>query len=150
MPPFTPLFIDGQQVPASDNATFDVVNISTSAVVGTSASASSADCTAAVEAAGRAFKTWENTTPYAKRDLFLKAADLVNSDRWRELIVQTAIEETNCAPGWAISGWAGTAPLLRTVASFSNNLTGTTFVSSSVPGVMCEMVPSAMGVMSVF
>ncbi|KAJ7928158.1 Aldehyde/histidinol dehydrogenase, partial [Mycena leptocephala] len=66
--------------------------------------------------------------------------------RWRELIVQTAIEETNCAPGWAIGGWAGTAPLLRTVASFSNDLTGTTFVSSSVPGVMCEMVPSAMGV----
>jgi acyl-CoA reductase-like NAD-dependent aldehyde dehydrogenase len=135
------LFIDGQQVPTSDNATFDIVNVSTSTVVGISASASSADCTAAVEAAGRASKAREHTTPYARRDLFLKATDLVSSDRWRELVVQTS------APGWAVRGWAGAAPLLRTVASFSNELTGKTFVSSSVPGILCEMVPSAMGVM---
>ncbi|KAJ7928148.1 hypothetical protein B0H13DRAFT_2265369 [Mycena leptocephala] len=128
------------QVPTSDNATFDIVNVSTSTVVGISASASSADRAAAVEAAGRASKAREHTTPYARRDPFLKATDLVSSDRWRELVVQTS------APGWAVRGWAGAAPLLRTVASFSNELTGKTFVSSSVPGILCEMVPSAMGV----
>ncbi|KAJ7322941.1 Aldehyde/histidinol dehydrogenase [Mycena albidolilacea] len=145
MPPFTPLFIDGQEVPASDNATFEVV-ISPSKVVGTSASASSADCDAAVEAAGRAFKTWEHTTPYARRDLFLKAADLVSTDRWRDLVLQTSMEETNCTRVWAMGQWVAAAPLIRTVASFSNDLTGKTFVSSSVPGGMCEMAPRAMGV----
>lgn len=148
MPPFTPLFIDGQEVPASDKATFEVV-ISPSKVVGTSASASSADCDAAVEAAGRAFKTWEHTTPYARRDLFLKAADLVTTDRWRDLVLQTSMEETNCTRVWAMGQWVSAAPLIRTVASFSNDLTGKTFVSSSVPGGMCEMAPRAMGVMSV-
>ncbi|KAF7334315.1 Aldedh domain-containing protein [Mycena sanguinolenta] len=146
MPPFTPLFIDGKEVPASNNATFEVLNASTSKVVGISASASSADCTAAVEAAGRAFKTWEQTTPYDRRDLFLKAADIVSSDRWRDLVVQTAVEELNCHPAWAMNEWMGAPRLLRTVASFSNSLTGTTFVSSSIPGTMCEMRQRAMGV----
>ncbi|KAJ7735095.1 Aldehyde/histidinol dehydrogenase [Mycena maculata] len=146
MAPFTPLFIDGQEVPASDSATFEVYNTSTSAIIGTSASASSADCTAAVEAAGRAFKTWEQTTPYARRDLFLKAADLVASDRWRDLVVQTTLEETACSKAWAIGGWIGVAPNLRTIASFSNDLTGKTFMSSSIPGMRCVMEQRAMGV----
>ncbi|KAJ7512450.1 Aldehyde/histidinol dehydrogenase [Mycena galericulata] len=146
MPPFTPLFIDGQQVPASDNATFEVYNTTTTAVVGTSASASSADCSAAVEAAGRAFKAWEKMTPYARRDIFLKAAELVASDRWRELIVQTAMEETGCSKDWAMGGWIGAVPLIRTTASFANDLTGKTFISSSVPGMQCVMEQRAMGV----
>ncbi|KAJ7154676.1 Aldehyde/histidinol dehydrogenase [Mycena filopes] len=146
MAPFTPLFIDGQEVPASDNGTFDVYNTSTSAVVGISASASSADCTAAVEAAGRAFKTWEKTTPYARRDILLKAADLASSDRWRDLVVKAAIEETNCSPGWALGQAMGAVPLIRTIASFANDLTGKTFLSSSVPGLQCIMEQRAMGV----
>ncbi|KAJ6491282.1 Aldehyde/histidinol dehydrogenase [Mycena vitilis] len=143
-PPFTPLFIDGQQVPASDNATFEVHT--SSDVVGTSASASSADCTAAIEAAGRAFKSWEHTTPYARRDIFFKAADLVSSDRWRDLIMQTLIGETNCSPAWAFIEHATTAPSLRTAGSLANDLTGKTFMSSSVPGVQCKMEQRAMGV----
>ncbi|KAJ6616495.1 Aldehyde/histidinol dehydrogenase [Mycena sp. CBHHK59/15] len=146
MAPFTPLFIDGQQVPSSTNDTFEVYNTSTSAVVGTSASANSADCKAAIEAAGRAFKTWEKTTPYARRDIFLKAADLVSTDRWRELVTQTALEETGCTHAWALAAYVGAAPLMRTVASFSNELTGKTFVSASVPGMQCVMEQRAMGV----
>ncbi|KAK7059715.1 Aldedh domain-containing protein [Favolaschia claudopus] len=145
-PPFTPLFIDGQERPASDKATFEVINVNTSQVAGISASASSADCNAAVEAAGRAFKTWEHTTPYARRDIFLKAADLVATDRWRDLVVQTSIEETNCSRAWAMGAWMAAAPMIRTIAGFSNELTGKTFVSSSVPGAWCVMEQRAMGV----
>lgn len=150
MLPFTPIFIDGQQTPASDNVTFEVFNTTASAVVGTSASASSADCAAAVEAAGRAFKTWEKTTPWARRDIFLKVADLVASDRWRDLIIKTTIEETGCSAAWALGGWIGVAPLIRTAASFANDLTGKTFVSASVPGLQCVMEQRAMGVMYEF
>ncbi|KAJ7150967.1 Aldehyde/histidinol dehydrogenase [Mycena crocata] len=145
MPPFTPLFIDGKEIPSSDSATFQVRNTSVGGVVGISASASSADCNAAVEAAGRAFKTWEKTTPYARRDIFLKAADLIESDRWRELVTKTAIEETGCTPAWAAAD-AAAAPVLRTVASFANDLTGKTFVSASVPGLQCVMEQRALGV----
>ncbi|KAJ6532750.1 Aldehyde/histidinol dehydrogenase [Mycena vulgaris] len=145
MPPFTPLFIDGQEVPASDNATFEVYNTSVRAVVGTSASASSADCIAAVEAAGRAFKNWEQTTPYARRDIFLKAADLLCTDRWRDLIMQTTLEETGCTPAWA-AGYVASLPVIRTIASFANDLTGKTFMSATVPGLQCVMEQRAMGV----
>ncbi|KAJ7636931.1 Aldehyde/histidinol dehydrogenase [Roridomyces roridus] len=141
---FTPLFIDGQETPASDNATFEVFNTTKSSVVGTSASASSADCKAAVEAAGRAFKAWEKTTPWFRRDLFLKVADLVASDAWRDLIVQTTVEETGCIPGWAWGNWSLLASMLRAAASSANDLTGTTFPSST--GGQCVMERRAMGV----
>ncbi|KAJ7698589.1 Aldehyde/histidinol dehydrogenase [Mycena rosella] len=146
MPPFTPLFIDGQQVPASDKATFEVYNASAGAAVGLSASASSADCKAAVEAAGRAFQTWEKTTPWARRDIFLKAAQLVVTDRWRDLVTQTSMEETACTPAWAAGGYVGAAPMILTIASFANELTGKTFMSSSIPDLQCVMEPRAMGV----
>ncbi|KAJ7255311.1 Aldehyde/histidinol dehydrogenase [Mycena rebaudengoi] len=103
MAPFTPLFIDGREVPASDNATFEVYNTSVSTIVGTSASASSADCDAAVQAEGRAFKSWEKTTPYARRDILLKAAELVETDHWLELTQRVAKEETACSAVWAHS-----------------------------------------------
>ncbi|KAJ7148632.1 Aldehyde/histidinol dehydrogenase [Mycena crocata] len=150
MPPFTPLFIDGKEVPASDGATFEVHNTSVG-LVGTSASASSADCNAAVEAAGRAFKTWEKTTPYARRDIFLKAAELVESDRWRELIVKTLIEETGCTHSWAV-GCAVSAPIIPNIELVSAGdgvyhlhqifPTGQPFV----PGIRCVMEQRAMGV----
>ncbi|KAJ7484216.1 Aldehyde/histidinol dehydrogenase [Mycena latifolia] len=146
MPPFTPLFIDGQQAPASDNATFAVYKTSAAAAVGTSASASSADCIAAVEAAGRAFKSWEKTTPYARRDIFLKAAALLGSEHWQELVPQTIMEETACTPVWAAVDYGSAAPMITTIASFANNLTGTTFMSASVPGMQCVMEQRAMGV----
>ncbi|KAJ7203653.1 Aldehyde/histidinol dehydrogenase [Mycena pura] len=145
-PPFTPLFIDGQSIPASDGATFQVVNVSTSEVVGVSASASSADCNAAVEAAGRAFTSWEKTTPYARRDIFLKAAGLLETEEWRARIVQTTLEETGCTPGWAAPLPVSAASSLRTIASFANDLTGKTFMSATVPGLTCVMEQRAMGV----
>ncbi|KAJ7056218.1 Aldehyde/histidinol dehydrogenase [Mycena amicta] len=144
--PFTPLFIDGKHVSASNGATFDVLNVSTKAVVGTSASASSTDCTAAVEAAARAFKTWEHTTPYYRRDILLKTADLLATEAWRKRIVETEMEETNCSVGWATQGYAGTVGLLRTVASYANDLVGKSFMSHTVPGMQCVMEQRAMGV----
>ncbi len=77
--PFTPLFIDGEWRPASNGATFDISNPATGKVVGTSASASAEDCVTAIEAAGRAFKTWEHSHLAVRRDVFLRAADLLES-----------------------------------------------------------------------
>ncbi|KAF7329346.1 Aldedh domain-containing protein [Mycena kentingensis (nom. inval.)] len=145
-PPCTPLFIDGKLVPASDGATFEVRNVSTDAVVGISASASSADCTAAVEAAARAFKSWELTTPYQRRDILLKAADLLSTAAWKEKAVRTEMEETGCSEMWALAAYSGWVAQIRTSASFANDLTGKTFASHIVPDVQCVMEQRAMGV----
>ncbi|KAF7291971.1 Aldedh domain-containing protein [Mycena indigotica] len=144
--PFTPLFIDGKQVSASDGGTFDVVHVTTRKVVGTSASASIADCTTAVDAAAEAFKTWGQTTPYHRRDILLKAADLVSTDEWRKKILETPMQETGCSLGWAMGGYVAAVPLLRTVASYANDLVGKSFMSHSVPGMQCVMEQRPMGV----
>ncbi|KAI0741632.1 aldehyde dehydrogenase [Daedaleopsis nitida] len=91
--PFSPLFIDGEWRPASTGATFDVYNPTTGKVVGTAASASAGDCAAAVEAAARAFPAWESTPAMVRRDIFLKAADILETERYREKIARVAGEE---------------------------------------------------------
>ena len=91
--PFTRLFIDGEWRPASTGATFDVVNPATSKVVGTSASASADDCVAAIEAAGRAFRTWEHSPLPVRRDVFLRAADLLATEKYKQKVAVATKEE---------------------------------------------------------
>ncbi|KAJ7230613.1 Aldehyde/histidinol dehydrogenase, partial [Mycena pura] len=107
-----------------------------------SASASSADCNAAVEAAGLAFT---DKTPYARRDIFLKAASLLDTEEWRAHVVQTTVEETGCTPVWASLALSAAATI-RIMASFANDLTGKTFMSATVPGMSCVMEQRAMGI----
>ena len=98
-PPFTPLYIDGEWRPASTGATYDVTNPLTGAVVGTAAAASAADCVAAVEAAQRAFKTWESTPAGVRRDIVLRAADILATERYRDKILEACATETCAACG---------------------------------------------------
>jgi len=82
LPYKVPLFIDGKEVPSSNGKTFEVKNPYSGKVVSISQSASKADCNAAIESAAKAFKTWEKTTPSSRRAIFLKAADLIESDKY--------------------------------------------------------------------
>lgn len=146
---FTPLIIDGERLNSSDGATFEVRNPYSNEVIGSAASASSADCRAAIEAAARAFKTWEHTTPWARRDILLKAADIVGTERFKTLIVEATSEETAATRKWGFGNWATAAPFLRTHASLSVELTGKTFPSDRVPGGQVHVQKRAQGVMYV-
>lgn len=145
MPPFTPLIINGQQVPSSTNATFDVRNSFSGKVVGQSASASSEDCKAAVEAAATAFKTWEHTTFEERRAIFLKAADIVSTSAFKDKVVQAVREETASTESWGVFNWAVAAGLLRTYADCVNQLVGQT-LPSAVSGGKLETQRKAIGV----
>lgn len=149
MPPFTPLLIHGQHRPASTNKTFEVKNPYSGEIVGTAASASHEDCIAAVESAGEAFKTWEHTSIVKKREIFLRAAELVTTDKYKRLIHQSTAEETAAADYWGTFNWIGASNSLRTHAGFVTDLKGDTFPSSSVPGATVTTVRRAMGVMCV-
>ena len=74
-----PLQINGKEVETTN--TFDVVDPSTGKTIWKSASASKEDAINAIEAAQAAFPAWSRTKPSARRDIFLKAADILASRR---------------------------------------------------------------------
>ncbi|MCJ1287282.1 hypothetical protein MMC26_006630 [Xylographa opegraphella] len=72
-----PLQINGKEVETS--TTFDVVDPSTGKVIWKSASASKEDAINAIEAAQAAFPAWSQTKPSKRRDIMLKAAEILQS-----------------------------------------------------------------------
>lgn len=147
--PNTLLYIDGRHVPASDNETFQVRNPYSRLVVGTAASASSKDCTAAIEAASKAFISWEYSTLNERRDLFLRAADIASTDKYRTSIVEAIQQETSGDKGWGTFNWRGAPSFLRTQAGMVDQLRGECYESGTVPGAQVIAQRRAMGVWSV-
>ncbi|OBZ77471.1 Vanillin dehydrogenase [Grifola frondosa] len=127
--PFTSLLINGQLRPASTEATFEVRNPYSNKVVGLAAAASSQDCKDAIDAAARAFGTWENSPLIARRDVFLKAADLFESEKYRERAKVALQEETAATDGMFSSGYLGSVNALRNYAGMVTQLRGETFPS---------------------
>ncbi|RAH65571.1 aldehyde dehydrogenase [Aspergillus aculeatinus CBS 121060] len=76
-PPVIPLIINGKEELAE--STFEVVSPYTNEPCWAAASASPQDAIRAVEAAEAAFPAWSQTKPTVRRDILLKAADILES-----------------------------------------------------------------------
>jgi acyl-CoA reductase-like NAD-dependent aldehyde dehydrogenase len=72
-----PLWINGQEV--FTESTFNVVSPNTNKTCWKSASATRDDALRAVETAQAAFPSWAKTKPDVRRDILLKAADLLEA-----------------------------------------------------------------------
>lgn len=92
-----PFFLDGKEVVGGE--TFDVTNPATGKVVHQCSSATEADALAAVDAASRAFPAWKAMVPVARRDIFLRAADVM--ERRRDELANTMCEEVGVPRSWA-------------------------------------------------
>lgn len=92
-----PFFINGKDV--LSQKTFDVVNPATHAAVHKCSSASEADAQAAVDAAAAALPAWRDLPPGKRRDIFLKAAEIMLQRK--EELVTTMMEEVGVPRGWA-------------------------------------------------
>lgn len=92
-----PFFINGQEIVAPK--TFGVVNPATHAIVHQCSSATEDDAQAAVDAAAAALPAWKALPPSKRRDVFLKAAEVM--DRRKEELATTMVEEVGAAQGWA-------------------------------------------------
>jgi acyl-CoA reductase-like NAD-dependent aldehyde dehydrogenase len=149
MPGLTQLYINGNYGPSSSGETFEVHNPFSGQVVGTAASASSADGKAAVDAAAKAFKTWEYSSPNDRRDIFLRAATLLESDKYRAKVAQCMAEEVAAPLYWSLFNIMGSANLLRTQAGMVERLKGEIFPSGTVPGAQVISQRRAMGVVCV-
>ena len=92
-----PLQINGKEV--TTDTTFDVVNPATGKVTWKCSSASKEDAVKAVEAAQAAFPAWSRTKPSKRRDIFLKAAEVL--ERRGEELGEYMMTETGAQPMFA-------------------------------------------------
>lgn len=92
-----PFFINNKDVVSSK--TFDVVNPATLAAVHKCSSATEDDAQAAVDAAAAALPAWKALPPGKRRDIFLKAAEVM--ERRKDELATTMMEEVGVARGWA-------------------------------------------------
>lgn len=145
-----PLVIHGTYQSSSDGSTFTVTNPRTLSPIGTSAAASSADCLSAIRSADAAYAAWEATPPTARRDIFLRAADVLAQPAWRERVLETMHAETDASEFWVDFNWKGAVGALRTTAGLVNELAGRAYKSAIVPGAQVLEQKRAMGVMYVF
>ncbi|KAG6899940.1 hypothetical protein C0993_005062 [Termitomyces sp. T159_Od127] len=139
----TPLFIGGEA--KLSVSTFDVINPASGLTVGKSANASREDCQAAVDDAARAFQKWEHSTIAERRNILLKAAELVVTDKYKNKILEAIQIETAASPAWCTYNWIATTNNLRTSIGFVGELHGQ-ILPSIIPDGKLEVHRRAIGV----
>lgn len=108
-----PIQINGKEVKTEH--TIDVVNPATGKVIWESSSASKKDAINAIEAAKAAFPAWSKTKPSKRRDILLKAADILASRA--EEIGGYMIDETGAVSAYATGfNLPNSVEMLRDVA----------------------------------
>lgn len=136
-----PAYINGAELPLS--STFDVNSPSTNTLVHRSASATVADALSAVTAAQAALPAWRDLPPAAKRDIFLKTAEIFKS-RTEEL-TKYMVEETGADAGWAGFNINLATDLLVDVAGRVSSIKGD-FPTTSDPGTSAIIYKEPYGV----
>ncbi|KAH8116163.1 aldehyde dehydrogenase [Phellopilus nigrolimitatus] len=112
----TLLWINGERKSASDHTTFEVRNPLSSKVVGSSASATSQDC------------------KQKSADIFLKAADLVQTEKYKNKFKQALQDETAATNSWVMINIVGSRGGILEAASLASQVKGESFPSSSAIG----------------
>lgn len=145
---FAPLFFDGQARPASGDAKYEVYNPYSGQLVSHAANASAQDCRDAVDAASRAFPAWEKSLLSQRRDFFMRAAALLETERYRAKVAE-AIKAEIAATDFIVDlNLNMSAEMLRTLATLVIELKGETF-PSHVPGGQVLVQRRAHGVVYV-
>jgi len=130
--PRAQLWIDGPR-PSSAQKTFNVVNADAE-IVTCASSASSEDAEAAVLAADKAQPAWEALPPRMRRQVFVKAAELVDKPEYRGRIITTIREEISSGEYFAQADVAVAQTILLDAAAMTTQLQGETTTSDLLPG----------------
>lgn len=115
-------------------------------VVGTAAAASKQDAQDAIDAAVRAFHSWEQSPLSVRRDVFLKASELLATDVWRKKATEALQEEVSATDHMVFFNFWLADNGLRVDAGAINELKGETFASILAGGQVTTQ-RRAMGVM---
>ena len=137
------LLIGGNWIDATDSRTYEQHFPYTGEVVGTAAAAGRADARAAVDAAAAAFPEWSQSLPGARRQILLKASELLLERAPQIAAVLT--EETGGVFGWGMFNCELAAGMLREAAAQAYGLVGDV-IPSDVPGKLAMGVRAPAGV----
>lgn len=113
-----PFWLNGKEVTTSK--TFDVISPVSHEVLYKCSAASEEDAQAAIAGAENAFKTWSKTKPAARRDIFLRAAEIFLQRReelWQYVRNETGAERAmfDFESGLAADAFKHIAGLIPTV-----------------------------------
>jgi acyl-CoA reductase-like NAD-dependent aldehyde dehydrogenase len=139
------LIINGQEVPASSGRTTPDISPWTGDTYAEIAAGTVADVTRAVDAAEAAFEGWAATAPSRRREIFLRAAEIL-AHRTEEIIALMAAEVGGAAP------WAGfnahlAANILFEAAAAVSQPTGQT-LATDIPGAYSLQIRVPVGVVA--
>ncbi|MER5451469.1 aldehyde dehydrogenase family protein [Streptomyces sp. NPDC002766] len=109
------LYIAGRDVPAASGRTTEDINPFTGEVYATVAAAGPEDVVRAVDAADAAFEEWAALAPFARRAIFLKAADLLDGRGGQ--VADLMAQEAGGTRPWAFFNVMLAANILREAAA---------------------------------
>lgn len=137
------LLIDNEDEQAASGAVFERLNPMTGKVATRAAAAGVADARRAAEAAAAAFPEWSKSLPKARRQILLKAADLLEAKGPQ--FVESMGAEIGATAGWAMFNVTLAADMLREAASLVTQIKGEV-VPSNRPGSLAMAVRQPVGV----
>jgi acyl-CoA reductase-like NAD-dependent aldehyde dehydrogenase len=137
------LLIGGRWTDAEGGRTYEQAFPYTGEPVGIAAAAGRQDARAAADAAQQAFGPWATSSPGSRRQILLKAADLLTERG--EQIAQLVSEETGGVFGWGMFNVGLAAGMLREAAAQTYGLVGEV-IPSDVPGKLAMGVRQPAGV----
>ncbi|MGF1703381.1 aldehyde dehydrogenase [Photobacterium makurazakiensis] len=137
------LIIDGENRPATQNATYIRCNPFNNEPVTEAAAASAIDAKEAADSAEEAFKTWSQSTVGERRIKLLKAADIMES--YKDEFIHVMVAETGATPTWAGFNVMVAAGILREAASLTSQIGGE-IIPSNVPQNMAMGIRVPCGV----
>jgi acyl-CoA reductase-like NAD-dependent aldehyde dehydrogenase len=120
--PLVPHLINGKDVPASDEATYDVINPLTDEVIYRASAATLEDTNAAIETAYAAWKEWKKWGPTRRRQVLLKAADILESRK--DEAIKLLSEEVSAMSAWAVVNVMSGAATFREAATLATHIKG--------------------------
>jgi acyl-CoA reductase-like NAD-dependent aldehyde dehydrogenase len=126
-------FIGGEWVDAAEGATFDDLDPFTGDVVARVPAGKREDAKRAIESAAEAFPEWSQTLPAVRQQVFLRAADILESRR--DEVVSWLARETGCTFGFGMFQMSFVPGLFRQAAALPY-------------APMGEIIPSDVGAFS--
>lgn len=141
------MYIGGKWVDSCANDTFDDYNPYTGEVFARVARGKREDATRAIEAAAAAFPAWAAMPPAARRKMFLKAADVMESRQ--DELVRILSEETGSTIGIAMFQMFFVPGLFREAAAQAYNVTGE-IIPADYPGAFFMALRQPAGVVAGF
>ncbi|MEV5959882.1 aldehyde dehydrogenase family protein [Streptomyces sp. NPDC051987] len=141
------LLIGGKETPAVSRRTTADISPWTGEPYARVAAAGPEDVRAAVDAADAAFAEWAALAPFARREIFLRAADLM--EQRGEQVVELMACEVGGTRGWALFNIGVAAGMLREAAAAVTAPRGDVLTTQE-PGGLSLGVREPLGVVAAF